>query len=104
MAELELYFTDDQGGRWRVHDVAYGPPLAQPFKYKQLLLGDTRARYRLFVPEDRDAMRRSFDFNGAAATRGLTLDVIAAQFAKSAYVPRSRQKPEPRPPGTPLGQ
>lgn len=100
---LELYFTDVGGSRWRVHDVAFGPPLAKPFKYAQLPLGDARARYRLFVPADRDAPRRSFDFK-AGGSRALTLDVVAGQFAKSAYVPRARQQPPATPPGTPLGQ
>lgn len=100
---LEVYFTDVAGHRWRVHDVAFGPPLAKPFKYAQLQLGDPRARYRLFVPEDREAQRRSYDFTAAGATRAVTLEVLIAQFGKSAYVPRTPYQPPKNPPGTPLG-
>lgn len=105
MPELELYFVDDQGARWRVYDVAFGPPLAAPHKRKVLALGDTRARYRLFVPPDPAPMLRVHDFGkNGAGDRSLTLDVLAAQLATAQVSPKKRTAPARTPPGTRLGQ
>jgi hypothetical protein len=44
-----LYVTDGAGVRWRVHDVAFGPPDAAPGRRRRVPLGSVRATYRWFV-------------------------------------------------------
>ena len=51
-AAVVVYFDDGDGGRWRVYDVAFGPPLAPLGKRAPLPPGDPRARFRVFVPPD----------------------------------------------------
>jgi len=52
--EGQLYLVDSRNTQWRVHDVAFGPPLAARFKRKRLKLSDERATDRWFVSEDGD--------------------------------------------------
>ena len=100
--EVELYFRDAAGARYRVYDVAFGPPHAEPGKRKVLELGDTRARYRLFVPAEGE-MLRSHDFT-RGGDRSLTAENLAQQLAGAAFAPK-KSAPPPRPdPGTKLGQ
>lgn len=105
MADVECYFTDDQGARWRVYDVAFGPPFAAPHKRKVLALGDTRARYRLFVPPDPEPMLRIHDFGKTGAgNRCLTVEMLATQLATAQVSPKKRTEPVRPAPGTKLGQ
>src|SRR5581483_5332918 len=55
-----LYFNDSRNTRWRIYDIAYGPPLAAPFKRRRLKLGDERATDRCFVSENGDQRRYHF--------------------------------------------
>ena len=103
MPAIELYFNDNHGARWRVYDVAFGPPLAEPHQRKVLALGDARARYRLFVPPDPSLMLRSYDFK-RGGDRAITAEVLGAQLATASYTPKTREVPAPAVPGTPLGQ
>jgi hypothetical protein len=104
-ARLALYLIDDHGARWRVYDVAFGPPLAKPHKRTIIAPSDTRARYRLFVPPDPAPMLRVHDFGkNGAGDRSLTVDVLAAQLATAQVSPKRRPAATREPPGTKLGQ
>lgn len=46
---LSRGWTAPNGTRWRVGDVAFGPPLAPAYKWVPLDLGDPRATSRLFA-------------------------------------------------------
>lgn len=46
-----VYFTSSAGERFRVYDVAFGPPLCRPHYRRRLPLEDPRANHRWFVPE-----------------------------------------------------
>lgn len=46
---LSQGWTAPNGTRWRVGDIAFGPPLAEPYKWVPLELGDPRATSRLFA-------------------------------------------------------
>ena len=49
-APLRVYFHDADGNPWRIHDRAFGPPYAQPYKARTFRhVGDPRAAYRWFV-------------------------------------------------------
>ena len=82
-----LYFVDHRNDRWRVHDVAYGPPHAAPFKRRIVPLGDHRASSRYFVGEGGEQRSYKFDRD---EPRGLTVDVLAAQLRKAAWPARGR--------------
>lgn len=101
--ELEVYVRDESGVRYRVHDVAFGPPLASLGRRKRLPLGDPRARYRLFVPADPDPMLRVHDFAKDGTDRGLSVEVLSAQLRRAGYSPKRRALREPEPPAAYLG-
>lgn len=82
MLQLELYFTDEQRQRWRVYDVAFGPPLAAPHKSKVLELMDPRASYRIFVPKE--GRKRSYRFR-TGESRAITTERLAQQLASAEY-------------------
>lgn len=103
MPNVALYFTDGYGTRWRVYDVAFGPPLAEPHQRKVLALGDARARYRLFVSPGPALMLRAYDFK-RGGDRAISAEVLSAQLATASYTPKTREVPAPAVPGTPLGQ
>ena len=46
-----VYFTDTEGARWRVYDVAFGPPLCQPILPSAIRPPDARAALRYFVTQ-----------------------------------------------------
>ncbi len=101
--ELEVYVREEQGVRYRVHDVAYGPPLASPHKRNLLALGDPRARYRLFVPADPDLMLRVHEFAKDGRDRGLTVEGVASQLRAAGYSPKRRSRRGFAPPARDLG-
>ena len=77
---------------WRVYDTAFGPPLAPPGRHRPLALGDPRARYRVFVPQDREAMLKVHDFKGSPDRR-MTLEILSVQLRTAGGSPRWKPKP-----------
>jgi hypothetical protein len=102
---IEVYFTDAEGNRWRVYDVVFGPPLAEPGRRAVLAHGDPRARFRLFVPREGHLLRLH-RFGGVAGDEDRSLDVttLAEQLRGATYSPKQRVAPPRDPPGTKLGQ
>lgn len=80
-----VYFTDDSGVRWRVHDVAYGSPHAEPHHYKRFSVGDPRATSRVFVSASGE--RRSYTF-GKGESLSASDDACTGQLARAAYLAR----------------
>jgi hypothetical protein len=88
----QLYLIDTDGSRWRVHDVAFGPPLAAPFKRRRLALGDPRATYRWFVAPD--GLQRCYQWpQGSPANRSLKAATLAQQLRASEYGGRMTPAP-----------
>jgi hypothetical protein len=86
------YFTDADGTRYRVHDVAFGPPLVAPGKRRTILLESLDANHRYFVSasgvarayhftkkEDRTLSVERFpqQLNGAGFVSTLSQDIRA---------------------------
>lgn len=101
--KLEVYVRDERGIRYRVHDVAFGPPLAEPGRGKRLSLGDPRARYRLFVPPEPEPMVRVYDVKLDGGPRAIPVAVLSEQFARSGY-PARREADTLTLPAARLGQ
>ena len=101
---VEVYVRDEAGVRYRVHDAAFGPPLAAAGRRKLLALGDLRARYRLFVQADPEPMMRVYDFKARGGDRGISVAILDAQFCVSGYAPKRSERPPPALPDTELGQ
>ena len=76
------YFADSTGERWRVHDRAFGPPLARPGYRRRLPLEAPGTNTRYFVNAKGD--RRAYTFTSGESRR-LTLDDCARQFLESGY-------------------
>ena len=66
MAAIEItgdgrvYLDADDGRRWRVHDVAFGPPECPPHQRRVFRPPSARANYRHFVAAD--GTHRSYRF------------------------------------------
>jgi hypothetical protein len=82
-----VYYVDRRNGRWRVHDVAFGPPHARPHQRRRLVPGDGRAGYRYFVSESGE--QRSFRFT-SEDSRAATVEVLGAQLQRAEYPAMSR--------------
>jgi hypothetical protein len=80
-----VYFTDKENTRWRVHDVSYGSPHAQPHHYKRFNVGDTRATSRIFVSGLSE--KRSYTF-GKGEARKASGNACEAQLRRAAYLGR----------------
>ena len=90
-----VYFTDSEGARWRVYDVAFGPPLCQPFRRRAFRPPDARATYRYFVTQD--GLERCHRFTDGEP-RELTTELVSAQLAGAAYPDTARFDPATRRP------
>ena len=88
--DQRVYFIDGRNTRWRVHDVAFGPPLAARFKRKRFQPGDTRATDRYFLSEDGE--QRCFHFERAEA-RGVTVELLEQQLRSAGFPARERFDP-----------
>jgi len=75
-------FTDSTGECWRVHDRAFGPPLARPGYRRRLALESQGTNTRYFV--NAKGERRAYSFKRTESRR-LTLDDCARQFSESGY-------------------
>jgi len=82
LAQDRAYFVDADGVRWRVHDRAFGPPLAKPGQRKRLPLEAPGMNTRYFVNAAGD--RRAYTLRRDESRR-LTVDDCARQFAESGY-------------------
>jgi len=76
------YFIDADGVRWRIHDCAFGPPLAKPHHRKRLPLEAPGTNTRYFVNAAGD--ERAYTFKRSESRR-LTPEDCARQFAASGY-------------------
>lgn len=88
-----VYLTAD-GARYRVHDAAFGPPLAEPGHYKLLPLGSAQANTRYFV----DAFKtvRAYSFK-RSESRAITEEALLTQFHASGFIGQtSRHHGAPR--------
>lgn len=81
-ADDRAYFADSAGVRSRVHDCAFGPPLAKPGHRKRLPLEAPGTNTRYFVNAAGD--QRAYTLKRGESTR-LTADECARQFAESGY-------------------
>lgn len=90
---LEVNVRDDAGVRYRVHDAAFGPPLAAAGRRMLLPLGDPRARYRLFVPADPAPMLRVYDFKVRGGEHGISVEILDGQFRAAGYAPKRSARP-----------
>lgn len=81
------YFVDSAGVRWRLHDCAFGPPLAKPHHRKRLPLEAPGTNTRYFVSANGD--ERAYTL-ARGETRRLTPDDCARQFAESGYCWKGR--------------
>ena len=88
-----VYFTDSEGARWRVYDVAFGPPLCQPFRRRAFRPPDARAAYRYFVRAD--GLERCHRFT-AGEPRHLTAELLSEQLDAAAYPDVTRFDPATR--------
>ena len=77
-----VYFTDSDGARWRVYDVAFGPPLCPPLRRRAFRPPDARANYRYFVRHD--GLERCHRF-ADGEPRELTAELVAEQLAAAAH-------------------
>jgi hypothetical protein len=82
-----LYYVDHRNTRWRVHDVAFGPPLAPRFKRRRLTLGDERASDRYFVTQEGE--RRCYHFSRDDA-RDLLAETLERQLNAAGIPARGR--------------
>ena len=87
----KLYFIDRTGERWRVYDVAFGPPLLPPGRLRGFPPPDRRASSRYFV--HRDGTRRAHRFE-RGEDRAPTSEHLARQLAGAGYVARTRFDPD----------
>ncbi len=90
-----VYFTDEEGTRWRVYDVSFGPPLCSPFRRTAFRPPDTRANYRYFVRSD--GLERCHPFTDGEP-RDLAPELVARQLAVAAYPDAARFDPATRTP------
>jgi len=81
-SEDRAYFVDSDGVRWRVHDCAFGPPLAKPHRRKRLPLEAPGVNTRYFVNAAGD--ERAYALKRGESRR-LTPDDCVRQFAESGY-------------------
>jgi hypothetical protein len=81
-ADEALYLTEG-GTRYRVHDACFGPPLAQPGRYKVVPLGSPQANTRYFV----DAIKvvRAYPFK-RNESRTITEAALLQQLHGSGFV------------------
>ena len=77
-----VYYVYHRNGRWRVYDVAFGPPHAQPHKRRAFRPPDDRGTYRYFVSESGE--RRCYRF-APADGRELTPERLGAQLRAAEY-------------------
>jgi hypothetical protein len=82
-----VYFTDAAGQKYRVYDVAYGPPEAAPWQHKAHRPPYAGANYRFFVTVE--GTRRSYRF-ARGETRLLTIDHLERQLNGAGYAPLER--------------
>lgn len=81
-----VYFADADGVEWRVHDCAFGPPLARPHHRRAVPIGDARANSRYFVSIDGVVRCMPLKPKESRATDDETL---VRQFAASGFVAQS---------------
>ena len=79
-----VYFIGAGGTRYRVYDVCFGSPHAQPGKRRGYKPPEPRAGYRWFVSAD--GTERCVKLS---AERAVTREVLVRQLAQSEYVGRS---------------
>lgn len=77
------YYTSDDGERFRVHDVAFGPPLSRPHHRRVVPLEDPRANHRYFVPEF--GVARVYRFT-KDELRAVTAERLAVQLRGAGFV------------------
>jgi hypothetical protein len=78
------------GTSWRVHDVAFGPPICTPGRRRAARPPWLAATYRWFVR--RDGQQRCYRFAPSEA-RGVTRDVLALQLSQAEHPARERFDP-----------
>ena len=76
------YFTSSAGERFRVYDVAFGPPLARPHHRRRVPFEDRRANHRHFVPEF--GVPRVYHF-ARDESRELTAEKLAEQLRGAGF-------------------
>ena len=80
-----LYVTDGDGVRWRVHDVAFGPPNSALGRRRRVPLESPRASHRWFVSAE--GVERCHRFE-RGESRELTAENVARQLAAAEYPER----------------
>lgn len=102
-ASVTVYFIDAAGVRYRVYDVAFGPPLAALGKRKILQLCDVRGRYRLFVQANPESMMRVHDLGRHEGERRITAEILDAQLRRAGFAPKKIAARDPHSPAPYLG-
>ncbi len=77
-----VYYIDHRNGRWRVYDVAFGPPHARAHQRRAFRPPDDRGTYRYFVSEDSE--RRCYRFTPNDG-RDLTPELLGEQLRAAEY-------------------
>ena len=90
-----LYVTDGDGVRWRVHDVAFGPPYASQARRHRVPLESPPANYRWLV--NVAGVERCHRFE-RGESRALTPANLGRQLAAAGYPERIPFDPAPRGP------
>ena len=88
-----VYFTDQDGVRWRVYDVCFGPPHCARGRRQGTRPPDLRANYRWFVAAD--GTERCLKLEGE---REVSVEVLARQLSQSSYYARQAFNPSSRDP------
>ena len=79
-----LYFDADDDVAYRVHDTTFVKG-----KHVPVPLGEHRAQYRLFVPQDRTHPRRAYRFKPTDA-HSISDGALAVQFKQAEFLGTSK--------------
>jgi hypothetical protein len=80
--DLRVYLIDDRNNKWRVYDVCYGPPGAEPHHLRAFRPPNAKANYRYFVAADES--RRSYRFTHDDS-RDISAETLNAQLRGSEF-------------------
>ena len=83
-----VYFTDQDGVRWRVYDVCFGPPHCARGKRRGYKPPEPCANYRWFVAAD--GTERCVKLQGEHA---VTAEVLARRISQSSYYAKQSFRP-----------
>jgi len=77
------YLVDGDGARYRVHDVAFGPPFAAPGKRRTMPLESHDANHRYFVSAG--GVARAYHFT-KKEDRRLSVEKLTQQLSGAGFV------------------